>query len=291
MVRRRRPARARAPVADGALSARRLRPPVGGARSAERCRIDKRFLTLDLRAAAEAEWQAVAAGGSRRADALRRWRQRSDARRWPAGSGRSNFRSCASTRRPGPRSIRSPSAGCWRGGSPKIISPSWCGMPWPRALVADEAQRLGGRYPAERADGRCKDQGSRGPARSRRRRISAPGHRRAGGSGTREAGPRDPAQGHSGRHRWRRARTSRGRAASNGSTPARAGATRTTSCSRGAGPPVAGRCSPTIRICRSSFRRCGTRCIWSPPASTSSASRFPAPRLWSSVTTPGSRGA
>ena len=186
----------------------------------------------------------------------------------PAASGRSSSSSWASRRRRGRRSIRWRSGGCWRGGWPRTTRPSWSGTRCRR-----EARRRR-RAAARGTLSRRTRPTVLGIALRRRARPLAGADAR----GRRAASAAAAAM----RRGWRApagqradAATPTGRRARMAAPDARSAATRTTGCSRARARRAAGRCWPTIRTCRSSSRRSGTRCTWSPPGSTSSASRFP----------------
>ena len=261
VVRGRRPARARPAVADGALSPGHRGPAVGGARRADAA--DRPALPdAGLRAAAEAEWQRLGAAGKRGARALRRRRQR---RRGDAAGPRSRpleFQLLGIT--PAPWTpVDSLAVGrllAWRlAENHRRRARPRC--PDARSSVPTAADALTGRYP----DSGPTVLGDVGRAGRRRRPPAAPPPTGAGRAGR--------AVGAVGSRR-RSAAPIRRR--SPGSIPTRAARQQQQLGRRRArARPPGGRSWPTIRTCRSSSRRSGTRCTWWPPGSTCRASPFP----------------
>ena len=226
--------------------------------------IDKRFLTLNLRAAAEAEWERASPEVKA---ALERYAAGVNA---VAGglvsraSDRSRCSSWASRRRPGRPSIRCPLAGCWRGAWRRTTNLNWSGPPSHRssALMSPGSSRGGIRRTPRPSSTR-----SRSPSQ-------APGEGAApttGGAVSLPPRQGGPDGGQAPVHRQRRENLPAWPGASSGSTRRRNAATATTGCSRARGRAPGGRCWPTTRTCWWSFRRSGTRCTWWRPAWTSSA--------------------
>ena len=149
VVHGRRPARARPPVADGALSPRRLRPAGGGPRRAGAA--DR---PADAHAAhPRGRRQPNGHGSDRRPGprcsatptASTPQSPRMDGRRQPL-----EFQFWASRRRRGRRRTRWPSGGCSPGGWPRTTGAELVRHALARVVGPVEADRLAGRYPAAR---------------------------------------------------------------------------------------------------------------------------------------------
>ena len=226
-------------------------------------RIDRRFVTLELAAAAEAEWRASPPEDPRGADQLRGGRQRADG---------GNDRAPPAARVPVLRLTPAP----WTPVDSLAVGRL---LAW--RLAENHQSELVRHALAARfgADG-CAAAWRAVSGRMRRPwfrdwGVGSPGvETRDQGPGNRGSGNREQGAGSRRIAAVRRRRTT-GRTGSSGWRPMRGGGSRTTGSSPGAARRAAGRCSPTIRICRWSFRASGTRCTWSPPDWTSSASSIP----------------